>query len=368
MPESRRPAVGQDALAGWCRRWLGAPPAAELFEAGYLSTVKGLRLAGGREVVVKVRPGQPRLAGCAAVHRALWTAGFPCPEPLVDLQPLDGYAATAEALVPDPGPPPNPGPPPDPGQPPPDPGQPPPDPGQPPPDPGQPPPDPGQPPPSSGQPPPASVLPRLSAAGLARLVELAPDPRSVPSLAPSPSWTGWDHTEPGLWPAPEDRDVDLNAHPGPRWLDRVAAAVRDQLRGHRGDPVIGHGDWYPENLIWQGSQLVAVHDWDSVICQPEPAIAGLAAASFLGLGGPDPLAGVEESTAFLDAYQRARGRHWTPGEYAASWAAGLWLRALDAKTGSLNGDPEQFLPRSEARARLRLAGLDPDLAADERQP
>ena len=98
MPESRRPAVGMDALVAWCRRWLGAPPAAQLFEAGYLSTVKGLRLADGREVVVKVRPRRSRLGGCAVVHRALWMAGFPCPEPLVDLQPLDGYAATAETL------------------------------------------------------------------------------------------------------------------------------------------------------------------------------------------------------------------------------------------------------------------------------
>jgi hypothetical protein len=37
VPESRRPAVGMDALAVWCRRWLASPPAAELFEAGYLS-------------------------------------------------------------------------------------------------------------------------------------------------------------------------------------------------------------------------------------------------------------------------------------------------------------------------------------------
>jgi Phosphotransferase enzyme family len=321
VPESRRPAVGMDALAIWCRRWLGAPPAAELFGSGYLSTVKGLRLADGREVVIKVRPRMPRLAGCAIVHRALWTAGFPCPEPLVDLQPLDGYAATAEALVRD-----------------------------------------------AGQPPPKSELARLSAAGLARLVELAPDSGSVPSLAPSPSWTGWDHTGPGLWPAPEDRDVDLNARPEPRWLDRVAAAVRDHLRGHCGDPVIGHGDWHPENLRWQGSQLIAVHDWDSVICQPEPAIAGLAAASFLGIDGPAPLADVEESAAFLDAYQHARGRCWTSGDYAACWAAGLWQRAFDAKTRSLDGDPGQILTRHQARARLRLAGLNPGLAADVPQP
>ncbi|HEY3872975.1 MAG TPA: phosphotransferase [Actinocrinis sp.] len=317
MPEIRHPAVDKDALADWCERWLGAPPAAELFESGYLSTVKGLRLADGREVVVKVRPGEPRQAGCAEVHRALRAAGFPCPEPLVDLQPLGGHVASAEVLVPD-----------------------------------------------AGQAPPRSELARLSAAGLARLVELAPDPRSVPSLAPSPSWTAWDHAEPGLWPRPEEADVDLNAHLEPRWLDRVAAAVREHLRGYRADPVIGHGDWHPDNLCWQGPQLTAVHDWDSVICQPEAAIAGMGAVSFLGIDKPDVLAGVEDSSAFIEAYQHAQGRRWTPEDHAASWAAGLWQRAFDAKVRPLGGDPEQGLARDEAAARLRLAGLDPGLAAD----
>ena len=307
--------MGNEALAAWCARWLGEPPVAVLFESGYLSSVTGLRLADGREVVVKVRPPQSRLAGCSAVHRAVWAAGFACPEPLVGLEPLDGYAATAEALVPD-----------------------------------------------GGDPPPGSDLAGLSAAALARLVELAPDPASVPSLAPSPSWAGWDHPGPGLWPAPEDRDVDLNAFPEPRWLDRAAAAIRDRLRGHRGDLVIGHGDWHPENLRWQGPRLLAVHDWDSAICQPEPAIAGLAAASFLGIDGP--VASVEDSAAFLDAYQRTRGGRWTPGDNAAAWAAGLWQRVFDAKTRSLDADPEQLLTRHETQARLGLAGLNLDLAAD----
>ena len=137
VPESRRPAVGIDVLGVWCTRWLGAPPAAELFEAGYLSTVQGLRLTDGREVVVKVRPHGSRLVGCAVVHRALWTAGFPCPEPLVDVQPLNGYAASAETRLLD-----------------------------------------------VDEPPADSELAVLSAAALARLVELAPDPGSVPGLAP----------------------------------------------------------------------------------------------------------------------------------------------------------------------------------------
>jgi hypothetical protein len=302
-----------DALAEWCTRWLGAPPAAELFAAGNLSAVTGLRLADGREVVVKVRTGIPRLAGCAEVHRALFKAGFPCPEPLVDLQPLGGYAASAEVLVPD------------------------------------------------VDEPPVDGLAAVSAAALARLVELAPTPGSVASLTPSPSWIGWDHAGPGLWPRLEDRDVDLNVLPEPRWLNRVAAAARDLLRGHAGDPVIGHGDWHPENLRWRGTELVAVHDWDSVICQPEPAIAGFAAVSFLGIDPPEPIATVEDSTAFLDAYLHARGCRWAPEEHAAFWAAGLWQRAVDAKTQS-GGGLEQVLPRHEASARLHRAGLDPGLA------
>jgi hypothetical protein len=314
VPETRRPSVDADALADWCRRWLGAPPAAELFQAGNLSAVFGLRLADGRKVVVKVRPGIPRLAGCAAVHRALWRSGIPCPEPLVDLQPLSGYAASAEVLVPD----------------------------------------------VSERP--DGELAVLSAAALARLVELAPDPGSVPSLAPTPSWVGWDRAEPGLWPRPEDRDVDLNAYAEPRWLDRVAAAVRDHLRAIARHPVIGHGDWWPGNMSWQGAQLLAVHDWDSIICQPEPAIAGFAAVSFRGIGGPAPLASIDDSAAFLDAYQQARGRAWTSADHAVFWAAGLWQRAFDAKTQSLDGDPEQILTRHEARGRLHRAGLTVDLS------
>jgi Phosphotransferase enzyme family len=312
-----------DALADWCTHWLGARPAAELFEAGNLSAVTGLRLTDGREVVVKVRPSVPRLAGCAAVHRALWRAGFPCPEPLVDLEPLNGFAASAEVLVQDAGEP-------------------------------------------RGGELPAPSPAVLSAAGLARLVELAPNPGSVPSLTPSPSWVAWDHSEPVLWPGLEDRDVDLNAWSEPRWLDRVAAAARDVLRAVSSDPVIGHGDWHPENLRWRGSELVAVHDWDSVICQPEPAIAGFAAVSFLGIEAPE-LACVADSAAFLAAYQQARGCRWTARDESAFWVAGLWQRAVDAKTWSLNGDAEQILTRHEARARLHRAGLSPDLVADGHQ-
>ena len=309
-----RPVVGLEDLSAWCVKWLAAPAADILFETGALSAVWGLRLDDGRAVVVKVRTPSPRLAGCFAVHRHLWQAGFPCPEPLVGPQPLGGHVATAEALLT-----------------------------------------------VTGQPGAGAEFVRASAAGLARLVSQAPRPDSVPSLAPSPGYAGWDHNQVGLWPTPTDGSPDYNTCPEPKWADSVAAAVRERLRICRRAPLIGHGDWWDGNLVWNGSDLLAVHDWDSVICQPEPAIAGNAAAEFLGLGGPQARATVEQSATFLDAYVQARGLEWDTADHEVAWAAGLWVRAFDAKEAAHDGDPDAVLTRSEARARLELAGLNPNL-------
>jgi hypothetical protein len=78
----RERALDLGRLARWCVEHLGSPPADEMFRSGYLSTVIGLRLADGREVVVKVRPDSPRIAACVDVQRHLFQAGYPCPEPL----------------------------------------------------------------------------------------------------------------------------------------------------------------------------------------------------------------------------------------------------------------------------------------------
>jgi hypothetical protein len=62
--------------------------------------VIGLRLADGRAVLVKVRPGSPRLAACVAFQRRLFESGYPCPEPLTGPIPFGDDIATAEAYVP----------------------------------------------------------------------------------------------------------------------------------------------------------------------------------------------------------------------------------------------------------------------------
>jgi hypothetical protein len=60
----------------------------------------------------------------------------------------------------------------------------------------------------------------------------------------------------------------------------------------------------------------------------------------------------------LSAYEQARGQPWSVDERQVCWAAGLWIRAYNAKKAALVGDGGALLERlsSEAAVRLRLAG------------
>jgi len=185
--------VASDAfLPGWCDRYLGARPARVLFRSGHLSQVVGVELADGRRVVIKARPAGRRIAGCIAVQRHLARTGFPCPAPLTDPVQARGLTVTAEILVP------------------------------------------------GGSQLPAEGGAAPSAALLARLVSTAPSPAAVPSLAPSPPWTGWDHPGSRLWPDHDDAWMaglwvrlfnakkDAADGGGPQ-LDRLAAEIGERL-------------------------------------------------------------------------------------------------------------------------------------------
>ncbi|MFJ2760686.1 phosphotransferase [Streptomyces prasinus] len=304
-------------LSTWCGEWLGSPPVRTLFERAHLSTVVGLRLADGREVVVKARPFAHRLAGCLEVQRRMHRAGFPCPEPLagpvlVDVQgPLKGLAVTAEARVP-----------------------------------------------GGTVLPPRPDAPELFAAALARLTAAAPSVADVPSLAPAPPWNGWDHGDPRLWPWPDDLDVDLNDRPGPGRLDETACRVRTRLRRAALPEVVGHGDFESQNIRWNGDELHVVHDWDSAVARPEAALAGLAAAVFPAGGPENRPATVAGTERFLAGYARARGRRWTREESEVAWAAGLWVLAFNAKKASAArpDDPAAAGLAEEVPERLRRAG------------
>jgi hypothetical protein len=75
-------------------------------------------------------------------------------------------------------------------------------------------------------------------------------------------------------------------------------------------------------------------------------------------GGPGEAASVGQTVRFLAAYERARGRLWTAAERELCWAAGLWVRAFNAKKDAVGGGGPQ-LDRlvGEVAERSRNAGI-----------
>ena len=67
---------------------------------------------------------------------------------------------------------------------------------------------------------------------------------------------------------------------------------------------------------------------------------------------------LEESNAFLDAYQSARGRSFDHAEREAAWAASVWIGAWKAKKATFYGDEGTVLRDLEPQVaeRLRRAG------------
>ncbi|HVW42627.1 MAG TPA: phosphotransferase [Amycolatopsis sp.] len=304
-------AVDPARLAQWCMEHLGSPPAEEIFRSGHLSAVIGLRLADDREVVVKVRPAAPRIATCVDIQRRMFQAGYPCPQPLTGAAPLGEDVATAEAHVP-----------------------------------------------GGAMLPSADHAAQAFAEAYAQLIRLAPRPAEVSTLEPAPSWAAWNHAEDGLWPRPENSDVNLNEVAGPEWIDDAGRRARDRLRAGGSDAVIGHCDWLAGNLRWSGDMLLVVHDWDSMTVDSEAVLVGFAAALY-STGSVDALATVEDTAHFLDAYCDARGRTFSADERERSWAAGVWTRAYDAKYQHTVGQPMTSLSESETRERLRRSRAKP---------
>lgn len=302
-------AVDPDHLTRWCTEHLGSPPTTEIFSSGHLSAVRGLRLADGREVVVKIRPDSSRIAACVQIQHRLFESGYPCPRPLTGPTPFDGDVATAEEYVAG-----------------------------------------GAPLPSGDDPTPAF------AEAFARLIRSAPRPSEVSTLDPPPSWVAWNHQGNGLWPSPdEDPDIDLDQTAGPAWINEVARRARERLRAGGSEAVIGHGDWLAGNLRWKGDALLVAHDWDSVVADSEAVLVGFAAAVHPSRSVDEP-ATIEDTERFLDAYCTARGRRFSADELERSWAAGVWTRAYDARIQYAVGQPVASLSETEARERLRRGG------------
>ena len=297
-------------LASWCQSRLRSRIAETLFASGHLSFVRGVTLADGRGVVIKVRPWQDRLRGCVAAQRHLALAGYPCPAPIGSLDQVGEWAVNAEALV------------------------------------------------AGGEQRNPDLGAEAYAALLRQLVTTAPDVDTIPSLLPPPPWSAWDHAAVATWPELDDRGVNLNLFEGPQWLDDAALRVRKALAKYEAPLRVGHCDWESQNIRWNGDIPLVVHDWDSVIAQPEATIVGLASAVWAAQGEDGGAASVAQTEDFIGSYERECGG-WSEHDRAAAWSAGLWVRLFNAKKDATEGGGPQLLRlREEIDERLYRAGLN----------
>ena len=298
-----------DWLPGWCVAQLGDEPAGVLFEWRSISAVFGLRLAGGREVVVKAREDDGRAASCVAAQDRLAQRGFPCARPLTPVVAVGALAVHAEEHRPG-----------------------------------------GE--LLGGDSPEVAV--RYAAVFALLMAELAHV--SVAPPLPNPRWARWDHTDPGLWPAIgflDERDQSAV----PAYVVDTAERARKRLLAADLPNVLGHADFEAQNLRWRDGEVWIVHDWDSLAWQPEAALVGAACGAYVRDTGPPSLAQVESSAAFLSAYQDLRGRRFTAEEQEVAWAASLWPAVHNARWEVLHGDPPVSCDavRAQGAERLRRA-------------
>lgn len=298
-----------DWLGPWCADQLGDEPVRVLFAARSVSAVFGLRLAGGRDVVVKARPDEGRASSCVAAQAQLAQRGFACPRPLTPAVAVGALAVHAEEM-------------------------------------------------RSGGDPLLGDSPEVAvrcAAVFARLMRALADVDVAPPL-PNPRWVRWDHADPGLWPRIGELD-ERDQRAVPAHVVDAAARARERLLAADLPCVLGHADFEAQNLRWRrDGRVEAVHDWDSLAWQPEAALVGAACGAFAS-ASPPTLAPVESSAAFLAAYQDHRGRGFTAREREVAWAASLWPAAHNARWEAVHGTSPVCgrAVRAQAAERLRRA-------------
>lgn len=300
------PEAGQ-RLREWCRSHLGAEPVETFFTAESMSHVRGVVLADGRRVALKLREASDRVLACAQAQRAARDAGIDCPELLAGPDPLDGGAwLSAEEWRPE----------------------------------------------GSPTAPPDAAAHYVAL--LQRLVTVLADADPA-RFDPPPPWASYDHTAPGrVWPEPASPRWDPESRRVPAELRRLAAAARERLLAEDLPLVVAHSDLNGLNVRWAPEPIV--HDWDSLAGRPECVLAGILAVNHVELPGDGRITAVGETHRTLELYQATRP--FSQAETEIAWAAGLWVAAYNAAFEHLHGSPGKVSAQlhADAAERLRLAG------------
>jgi hypothetical protein len=147
-----------------------------------------------------------------------------------------------------------------------------------------------------------------------------------------------------LWPVPHNVLFDFGAtEAGAGWIDDIARSAKQVRDSGDGDEVVGHTDWSAKHLRFDPElHLTALYDWDSVNTDLEPLLVGNAAGSFTYTEElPYEVflwPSAEESLAFMDEYEAARGTPFTAGERRSAQGACVYLRAYAARCGHALGN------------------------------
>lgn len=281
-----------------------------------LSRVAAFRLTDGREVVVKARPTEPRLAACTGLQAAAAAVGLPCPRPLGS-RALGGWELAVEEHRP------------------------------------------------GGRPCTVAELGVQPFVEVALLLDDAVGGLAAGTVPTAPPWADPLHDGPDVWPARDARLPDLRAHPRVPWLDDAAGRVRRRLAEVDGLPRVGHLDLETHNLRWAEpavgprtlEHLVSLDDWDSLGVLPQVVVVGQQAGTFTATRDrfTDPT--VAQSEEFVRRWLATSGRVWSRDEHEAAWAAGLWTKLFNAQDRVVHHDAVGVLEhaRPDADERLRLA-------------
>ena len=303
----------------WCAARLGSAPVSTFFAAQSMSSVRGVRLADGRLVALKLRAASKRVLACADGHRLAAAAGIDCPDLLAGPEWLPELGwASAEAWRPE-----------------------------------------------------GAVRPSgdagMAYADLLRRLVGALGALDPGEFDPPPPWAHYDHGQPGrVWPAAASARWDPESPVVPAWLRRVAATARERLLVEPSGAatllaVVGHSDLNGLNVRWADGPIV--HDWDSLAARPECVLAGIVAVNHVEGPNAGAIADVESTEACLRHYQR--DRLFSAVELELAWAAGVWVAAYNAAFEYLHGKPGEVVRqlRSDVGERLRRAGC-----SDYREP
>ena len=193
-----------------------------------------------------------------------------------------------------------------------------------------------------------AAIRRSMARALARMVKLRRGFRALPGLGPAlltPPAAGQ------LWPEPHDRRFDFaGTAPGAEWIDELAAQARLRLGASCGEMVVAHSDWRAEHVRFEGEEIVAAYDWQSLAVGREPALVGMAAHAFTAdwaIPQAPRLPSLAEARAFVGDYEAARGARFSPAERESSDAAWVYATAYGARCQ--HSDAQRSLPWAKAQ-------------------